>query len=112
MIILEVIPVNKVAIYCRVDSGCNSASLQHAAALQKVRLEQFAATKKYIVVGYYDDIGYAGHDISRPGLLALNTDYDKGLFDAVLVVNHSRLYRGYAWSKPNWPFPVITLADA
>jgi len=104
--------VNKVAIYCRVDSCGNSASLQHAAAHQKVRLEQFAATKKHIVVACYDDIGYAGHDMSRPGLLALNTDYDKGLFDAVLVVNRSRLYRGDAWSKPNWSFPVISLTDA
>lgn len=104
--------MNKVAIYCRVDSCGNSASLQHAAAHQKVRLEQFAATKKYIVVAYYDDIGYAGHDMSRPGLLALNTDYDKGLFDAVLVVNRSRLYRGDAWSKLNWSFPVISLTYA
>ena len=112
MIILEVIPVNKVAIYCRVDSGCNSTSLQHAAELQKICLKQFAATKKYIVVAYYDDIGYAGHDMFRPGLLALNTDYNKGLFDAVLVVNRSRLYRGDAWSEPNWSFPVLTLADA
>lgn len=112
MIILEVIPVNKIAIYCRVDSCGNSASLQHAAAHQKVSLEQFASTKKYIVVAYYDDIGYAGHDMSRPGLLALNTDYDKGLFDAVLVVNRSRLYRGDAWSEPNWSFPVMSLTDA
>lgn len=104
--------MNKVAIYCRVDNCRNSASLQHAAELQKARLEQFATTKKYFVVGYYDDIGYVGHDMSRPGLLALKTDYDKGLFDAVLVVNRSRLYRGDTWPQTKLPFPVISLTEA
>lgn len=103
--------MNKIAIYCRVDSGGDSATLQRAATIQKARLEQFAAANKYVVVGYYEDVGYTGYDMSRPGLLALKSDYDKGLFDAVLVVNRSRLYRGYVWNARNRLFPIISLTE-
>lgn len=104
--------MNTVAIYCRADRGDNSISLHNAAAMQKARLEQVATANKYIVVGYYEDIGYSGHDISRPGLLALKSDYEKGLFKAVLIVNRSRLYRGNPCVEPNWPFPVLALDEA
>lgn len=101
--------MNTVAIYCRVDSGCSHEALQTAVAMQKKLLEQYACTNMYHISGMYEDIGCPGSDLSRPGLLALKTDYEKGRFDAVLVTNRSRLYRGNAWNETNWPFPVLTL---
>lgn len=103
--------MKKVAIYCRVDSGGDPTSLQYAAIMQRIRLVQFASANKYIISGYYEDIGYSSSDISRPGLLALNSDYDEGQFDAVLVVNRSRLYRGEVWCKPSWSFPILASDD-
>lgn len=103
--------MNTVAIYCRVDRHSNPESLRLAAAMQKALLEQFAFENQYIVAGCYEDIGYTGRAPSRPGLAALEADYAKGRFDAVLIVNRSRLYRGNIASKPNWPFLIIALDE-
>ena len=96
----------KAAIYCRVDGGGSPEMRRNALEMQKQELERYAARKRMYVSGYYEDDGFPGYDLKRPGLAQMLRDYDAGLFEQVLVVNRSRLYRGNSWNEPNWPFQV------
>jgi len=100
---------NKIAIYCRVDKGDDPEEHRNILAVQKERLERYAASHGLQIAGYYQDAGYPGHDLSRPGLNQMTADYKAGKFDAVLIVKHTRLFRGSIWNEPQWPFPVISL---
>lgn len=99
----------KVTIYCRVDRGGDSEEHQNILEMQKERLERHAASHGLQIAGCYQDTGYPGHDLSRPGLNQMTADYKAGKFDAVLIVKHTRLFRGSIWNEPKWPFPVISL---
>ena len=98
----------RVVVYCRVDRGGSPEEQHNILAMQKEKLEQHAGIRDMEIVGYYQDAGYSGHDLSRPGLNQMITDYKAGKFDAVLIVKHTRLFRGSVWSKPQWPFPIIS----
>lgn len=100
---------NNVALYCRVDSGASPEGLKLAACLQKTKLEKYAKKYNLHVVACYEDIGFTGNDLFRPGFNAMLTDSAKGLFEIVLVVNRSRLFRGDLKSKTMYPFKVISL---
>ena len=100
---------NNVALYCRVDSGGPPEGLKLAAALQKTKLERYAKKYNLHVVACYEDIGFTGNDFFRPGLNAMLTDCAKGLFETVLFVNRSRLFRGSFKSQSTCPFKVISL---
>ena len=102
---------NSVALYCRVDSGGAPKDLKLAASLQKTKLERYAKKYNLYVVACYEDIGFTGNDFFRPGLNAMLTDCAKGLFETVLVVNRSRLFRGNFKSQSTCPFKVISLDD-
>ena len=99
----------KVAIYCRVDRGGTSEAQRDILEIQKERLERYAGSHELQIAGCYQDVGYPGHDLSRPGLNQMTADYKAGKFDAVLIAKHTRLFRGSAWNEPQWPFPVISL---
>lgn len=99
----------KAAIYCRVDGGGNPEMRQDALELQKWELEHYALAKGLQISGYYVDDGFSGHDLNRPELTKMLKDYDAGLFEQVLVVNRSRLYRGNPASEPRWPFRVRSM---
>ena len=99
----------KVLIYCRVDGGGNPDLRRDALEMQKQELERYAAKKRLQISGYYEDDGFPGHDLSRPGLTQLLKDYDAGLFQQVLVVNRNRLYRGWSWEEPRWSFQVCSM---
>lgn len=99
----------RVAIYCRVDRGGNPEMRQEALELQKRKLEHYAQKKGVQISGYYEDDGFPGHDLERPGLTQMMKDYQAGIFKQVLVVDRSRLYRGSRWSEPQWPFPIYSL---
>lgn len=101
--------LQKVAIYCRVDIGGNPAARRQALEAQKIALTHFAQIQGLQVVGYYEDDGYSGHDMERPGLKRLLDAYGTGAFESVLVFNHNRLYRGSSWTEPQWPFNVCSL---
>lgn len=101
---------NKVAaLYCRVDSGTNPLSQQIAVNIQKQQLERYAREHDFTIAAYYEDIGYSGCDLSRPGLNALTADFKNGLFETVLVANKSRLYRSSVVNVPTWGFRIISL---
>ena len=73
------------------------------------RLKRYAEERGMQITAYYEDNGYSGNDLSRPGLAKLMADHKKGMFDVVLVVNRSRLYRGNSQNEPQWPFQIDSL---
>ena len=58
----------RTAVYCRVDRGGNSEMRRDALEMQKRKLERYAAEKGLPISGYYEDDGFPGHDLNRPGL--------------------------------------------
>lgn len=100
----------RVALYCRVDGGGDAQVCQQALLMQRDGLETYARERGLQIVGYYKDAGYAGCDLTRPGLRQLLADWEEGKFDAVLVAKRTRLFRGGAWEEPKWPFLVISAA--
>lgn len=99
----------RVAIYCRVDRGGSPEIRQEVLELQKRRLELYAQKRRFQILGYYEDDGFPGHDLKRPGLIQMVKDYQAGMFQQVLVIDRSRLYRGNRWNEPQWPFPIYSL---
>lgn len=99
----------RVAIYCRLDKGGDSETAKNIAHLQENYLIDFASKHGYSVFEIYSDIGYAGHDLTRPEFLRMLRDAEKGAFDAILTTNHNRLYRGDIAAIPPIPVPVIAL---
>ena len=97
-----------VALYCRVDNGGSRESRQLAFISQKSILETFAQKNGLSIKFCYEDIGYSGHDLSRPGLKKMIADYESWKFSTVLVTDFSRLYRGNIFSFA-LPFPVYVL---
>lgn len=98
----------RIAIYCRVDKGGDSQMILHAVQLQKKYLTDFALKHGCSISKIYSDIGYAGHDLTRPAFTQMVNAAKKGAFDAILVVNHNRLYRGNLLNIQKLPVPVIT----
>lgn len=99
----------RVAIYCRVDQGGNTEIRQQALTEQYNRLKHYASHKSLQIVARYEDNGYAGNTLDRPGLTKMLADFQAGHFDTVLVINHDRLYRGNRYKHPQWPFRVWTI---
>lgn len=97
----------KVAIYCRVHKGGDSEMVKHTLRLQQKYLTDFASEHGYSVFKVYSDIGYAGHDLTRPEFMQMLNDAKERAFDAILVVNENRLYRGNIANIPYMPVPVI-----
>ncbi|MEG2455286.1 MAG: recombinase family protein [Oscillospiraceae bacterium] len=101
--------IKKAVIYCRVDNGGNHEVCQLALDAQRHHLERYAAQKGIQVVGRYEDAGFSGRDMNRHSLMQMMNDYEKGIFDTVLVVNRCRLYRGNLKDEPKWAFQVVSL---
>lgn len=99
----------RAAIYCRVDCGGDLKARQETLTLQRQQLKRYAEKKGFQISGYYEDNGFPGHNLERPGLVHLIKDHSAGAFDLVLVVSRSRLYRGSRWDEPRWPFQVCSL---
>lgn len=75
---------------------------------QRSKLETFAREHELKITGCYEDAGYAGHDLTRPGLNRMLADWKEEKFDTVLVVKRTRLFRGSVWEEPKWPFPILS----
>lgn len=98
----------RIAIYCRVDKGSDLQMACHTVQLQKEYLTDFASKHGYSIFKIYSDIGYAGHDLTRPEFVEMLNDAKRGAFNAILVVNENRLYRGEIANIGELPIPVIT----
>lgn len=99
---------NRAALYCRVDGGGDRETYQRALSAQRGKLEAFARERGLESVRYYEDVGYSGCDLTRPGLNLMLADWKEGKFDTVLVVKRTRLFRGSLWEEPKWPFPILS----
>ena len=99
---------NHVALYCRVDGGGDCETYQRALSAQRGKLEAFAREQGLEPARYYEDAGYPGRDLTRPGLNQMLADWKEGKFDTVLVVKRTRLFRGSIWEEPKWPFPILS----
>lgn len=99
---------NRAALYCRVDGGGDREMYQRALSAQRDKLEAFAREHRLEPARYYEDAGYSGCDLTRPGLNQMLTDWKEGMFDTVLVVKRTRLFRGSLWEEPKWPFPILS----
>ena len=100
--------VDKTAIYCRAACGGNEESQHDTLDRQKNVLEAYAEANDINIVASYEDIGYSGCDLMRPGLVQLLEDYKAGKFDKVLVTGYDRLFRGCISEAPVWPFEILT----
>ena len=89
----------RTAVYCRVDRGGNSEMRRDALEMQKRKLEHYAAEKGLPISGYYEDDGFPGHDLNRPGLTRLLKDYHAGVFEQA-----AGYIAGVVGTNPNGPF--------
>ncbi len=101
----------RVAVYCRVDAGGSPEARLEALSVQRQRLENYAQRRGLEISGCYGDNGLPGNEEERPGMKQLMRDYQEGLFEEVLVVNRSRLYRGSREKEPSWPFLICSLNE-
>ena len=82
---------HKAAIYCRVASP--GPMTRELLDVQRQRLERYAVKHHIEIVGTYEDSGYPGNTLERPGLQALMREAAHKTFDTVLVVSRDRLFR-------------------
>lgn len=99
----------KAAIYCRISPFADIFTLTYLCSIQKSLLMEKATATGFNVTDCYEDIGYSGRDMQRPGLKRLLQDYADGKFSVVLVVNRERLCKEDAVDPPHWPFPVLAV---
>lgn len=97
----------RVAIYCRIATASQTDADNFAIHAQRDVLISYARQRDFEITKIYTDIGYKGHDLMRPGLCEMIKDAEQGMFDAVLVRNPTRLFRGSILMFPKLPVSVI-----
>ena len=94
------IPPKRCAVYCRVssderlDQSFNSIDAQREAGLAFIRSQQ--AEGWIALDDTYEDPGFSGGNMERPGLKRLLRDIEAGLIDIVVVYKIDRLSRSLA----------------
>lgn len=85
------------AIYARVSS--DQQKEEKTIDSQTTALREFAQTHDYVVPekGIFEDEGYSGATLARPGLERLRDAVSEGQIEAVLVYSPDRLSRRYAY---------------
>ena len=85
------------AIYARVSSDRQKE--QHTIASQTAALQEYAQNHQYTVPPewIFEDEGYSGSTLARPGLERLRDLAAEGLMESVLVYGPDRLSRNYAY---------------
>ena len=85
------------AIYARVSSDRQREN--HTIASQTAALKEYAHAHDYLVPAewVFEDEGYSGATLVRPGLEALRDLAAQGEIEAVLVYSPDRLSRKYAY---------------
>ena len=101
----------KVAIYCRVATAKQLETSHLAEQAQQEYLLQVARKRQFEVVAIYSDIGFSGHDLSRPAYTRMIADAKAGNFDTILVKNMKRLYRRSILRFPDFPVQIISVDE-
>ena len=102
--------IRRCAIYTRksteegLDQAFNSLDAQREACEAYIRSQAHEGWK--LVKGAYDDGGFSGGNIERPGLQRLMAEVKQGLADVVVVYKVNRLTRSLAdyCRSPRWPW--------
>jgi len=85
----------RAAVYCRLskddDQDGTSASIQN----QKELLHRYCEEQGWRVAATFEDDGYTGLNMERPGLKRLLAGVEGGRFDVILTKDLSRLGRNY-----------------
>jgi DNA invertase Pin-like site-specific DNA recombinase len=93
-------PRKRCAVYCRVSSDERLDQEFNSIDAQKEAGQAYVASQRsegWIPVSDdYDDPGFSGGNIDRPGLRRLMTDIERGLVDIVVVYKIDRLTRSLA----------------
>ncbi len=79
------------AAYCRVSTERQRD--EQTIEVQKSIIKEWAAKNNAIIVGWYIDDGWSGELLARPDLDHLRDDADKGIWEAVIIVDRDRLAR-------------------
>ncbi|HBE04975.1 MAG TPA: hypothetical protein DCY85_00615 [Firmicutes bacterium] len=85
--------MKKVVAYCRVD-GPTSENTQELLNAQKCRLKAHAQKHNIEITAFYEDTGFPGYTLERPGLKRLMNDAANSEIGSIWVVNYNRLFRG------------------
>jgi len=91
---------NRCAVYCRVssderlDQSFNSIDAQREAGIAYVASQKTEGWE--LVQDFYEDPGFSGGNMNRPGLKRLISDIQLGLIDIVVVYKIDRLSRSLA----------------
>lgn len=93
-------PRKRCAVYCRVSSDERLEQEFNSIDAQKEAGQAYVASQRsegwIPVVDDYDDPGFSGGNIERPGLKRLMADIERGLVDIVVVYKIDRLTRSLA----------------
>lgn len=96
----DVKPKRRCAIYTRKSSEEGLEQEFNSLHAQREACEAYAASQKsegwVLLRGQYDDGGFSGGTLERPGLKALIADIEEGLVDVVVVYKIDRLSRSLA----------------
>ena len=90
--------MNKIAaLYARVSSDRQKE--QHTIASQSAALREYAQTHHYTIPSewVFEDEGYSGHVLARPGLERLRDLCAEGVIETVLIYDPDRLSRNFAY---------------
>ncbi len=82
----------RAALYLRVSTA-EQAQEGYSIDAQRERLKAYCVSQDWKIVGIYEDAGYTGGNMNRPQLTKMRSDFDKKLFDILLVYKLDRLSR-------------------
>ena len=81
------------AIYCRVDSGGNTAMMADAIRLQELQAVEYAHQNGLMPVQVFSDAGFSGDTTERPAFQKMLQQIETGHVSDVVVCSLSRLSR-------------------
>ena len=97
---LDIKPMRRCAVYTRKSSEEGLDQEFNSLHAQREACEAYVASQKpegwVLLRGQYDDGGFSGGTLERPGLKALIADIEDGLVDVVVVYKIDRLSRSLA----------------
>jgi len=85
----------RAAVYCRLSKDDDLETESASISNQKAMLQQFCARNGWEVVATYQDDGFTGLNMDRPGLKKMLHAIEKGIVNLVVTKDLSRLGRNY-----------------
>ncbi len=83
----------KAAAYLRVSTDAQAGEDRYGLPAQREAIQGYAKSKEIEVLSWYEDEGFSGATLERPGLQQLIADTGEKAFDIVLVAKMDRIAR-------------------